>query len=158
MKNHILYFLFLFVMGSLFANKACAGEPIPGVGVGAGKNPGGQLISKTVTDKAGMFSMQPVAGDYTLTVSYTDATRIIGAIRKNAMAAGNVVISLALVLPKDALVNGKPYTGPIAITDKFKGVNITAKAGSVIKGTCSYTISTAKPMLSSGAAKTSAIR
>ena len=70
MKQSIISLLFLFVSSSFFANMAYAGDPIPGVNVSLGKNPGGQGITNTSTARDGGFSLTLAQGSYQLTIPY----------------------------------------------------------------------------------------
>jgi len=51
----------------LCSSAALAGDPIPGINVGSGGNPGGQIAAVATTDKAGRFSMRIMEpGSYTV--------------------------------------------------------------------------------------------
>jgi hypothetical protein len=63
-----------FVCSAILTLSSCAyaGEPIPGVGVGVGKNPGGRIIT-VKTDGHGRFAFAPAdSGSYTITFPYDD--------------------------------------------------------------------------------------
>lgn len=70
MKHHLRIslkpFVFALVAFLFVSSAAFAGEPVPGVGVGAGKNPGGQItMTKTGTDGKFIFP-QSDSGSYTI--------------------------------------------------------------------------------------------
>lgn len=142
MKKPIFSFLFVVALSSFFANIAFAGDPIPGVNVGAGKPPGGIIATKT-TDPDGKFNFTiPAQGNYYLKISYTEIAEKISVLIKNK---GTNINDYEFILTLDSnspglLVNGvakheiKITSAWLASNPKF---NVT-QAGTIMGGKLTY--------------------
>ena len=122
------FFLLLFTISACFANSAFAGDAIPGVSVKAGKNPGGQLAASSKTDKGGSFSVSLPAGNYDLTISFSDVQKALSS-SKN-WDGKSVTLSYSnsdiktLVPLKVTITKNSP---PISITVHSKNATISGK-------------------------------
>jgi len=97
MKRSIIFLLFVFAVCAFSANMVFAGEPIPGVDVKLGKNPGGGIAFTGKTGKDGKFSVNLKEGNYELALSYDQIKRILSGIDKNyASNPGGYEIDLML--------------------------------------------------------------
>ena len=139
MKKIINSILFLFVISIFLTANAFAGEPIPGVNVGSGKNPGG-IISKAATDNNGKFSFSNLEeGKYDITISYNEIIKSVSQIEKNNASEKNSYdITLTLdgagVMVKDSKTPSK-----ISITNQTGVISFSIpKGGASVSGTLTY--------------------
>ncbi|MEI8135066.1 MAG: carboxypeptidase-like regulatory domain-containing protein [bacterium] len=119
LQNTIFSLLLLVFLSSV----AFAGDPIPGVGVGAGRNPGG-VVKKTRTDSGGKFLFSKVEqGTYTITFSKGKSGDVI--------FAGDKFKPFLLTFDtgNKVMVNGKPWDSakPITVQKDTKIECITQK-------------------------------
>jgi hypothetical protein len=134
-SSHILFAL---VAISIAASAAFAGDAIPGVGVGGGKNPGG-IIIHTTTDTNGKFAFpRDEAGSYTITITAADVKNMMAiAARKYHKTYGAKSCAVITLQPSSSMtVNGQKKYGPIALSST-KATTITivlSKAGSISGG------------------------
>ena len=128
--------LFVFAVCTFSANMVFAGEPIPGVDVNLGKNPGGSIAFTGKTGKDGKFSCKLEEGNYELKLSYDQIKRILSGIDKNfASNPDGYIFTLLLGLmpnvkaPARVIINKE--TGPVSIS--------VAKGGGTLNGALTYT-------------------
>lgn len=146
MQKSIYSFLILLAASSFFMNKVFAGDPIPGISVGAGKNPGGQLMSNSKTGNDGKFTLQPVEkGNYSLNISYEEIVKKVNELTKGkASNRSGYVYKLQLEgIFQNLIVKGKPIrmpgSGGVTITiTKETTISFDIPAGTAIKGILTY--------------------
>ena len=133
MKRSFFSFLLLFAFSAFFATTALAGDPIPGVGVGAGKNPGGQLAATAKTVNDGSFTLNLKEGTYDITVQYSE---VQAAVKRLGKTCSEVTLSLDAGGNKRVLANGRAMPSETELTASAKPITITVPAGgATISGT-----------------------
>ncbi len=111
--------LFALVALCVVSSVAFAGDPIPGIGVGAGKNPGGTSIARTKTGDDGKFTFsKSEAGSYTITFAAQDVKNMMAIAGKKYHKTYGAVQGAVLTLqPSSTMtVNGQKRFGPIALS------------------------------------------
>jgi hypothetical protein len=140
MSKSIVLSLFLFALSAFFANIVFAGDPIPGISIGAGQNPGG-IMAKTTTDKDGKFSYDLKKGKYDITISYEEIIETINIIDKNK-AANNDDYEITLILDcstAKVLVNDNKMPTKITLNKQTGVISVRIpKGGATIGGTLTY--------------------
>ena len=121
MKKSMIVLLFVFAISTFSANMVFAGEPIEGVDVMLGKNPGGSIVFKGQTGRDGKFACNLEKGNYELQLSFDQIQRVL--IAKNKKYASNPKgCKIELIfegdtanvkVPAKVLINKE--TGPIKI-------------------------------------------
>jgi len=97
MKKSIIYLLFFIAVCVFSANAVFAGEPIPGVDIKLGKNPGGSIAFTGTTGRNGKFTAKLEEGIYTLSLSYNDiASKVVSMDKNNALNKGACEFTLTL--------------------------------------------------------------
>lgn len=102
----------------LFAGApAFAGEPIPGVDVKLGKNPGGSIVARTTSDKAGRFVFENLtAGQYELIVTPSQTKASINTTRSNIKRPNIAMNRGVQVAEVAAEIGSGPASAEITIT------------------------------------------
>ena len=143
MKKSIFSLLCLFALSSFFTNIAFAGDPIPGITVGAGRNPGGEIKTTTKTTRDGKFTLSvSEKGKYDLKISYAEIVKIVSGLTKGKAAnMDNYTFTLTLDSKSVGLiVNGKEVH-EITITRQWAAANpqfIIPKEGGMMSGKLTY--------------------
>jgi hypothetical protein len=127
---------------------AFAGDSIPGVGVGAGRNPGGIMVN-TKTGSDGKFTLlAQEKGKYDLKISYAEIVRIVSGLIKSGSTINDYTFTLTLDSNSPGLlVNGK-VVHEITITNAWVASNpqfTVTKAGTTISGKFTYQRKAAVP-------------
>ena len=145
MKKSIIYLLFLLSVCVFSANIVFAGDPIPGVDVKLGKNPGGSIAFHGQTGVDGKFSAKLDEGIYTLSLSYNDIARKVGPIDKsNALNKGAYEFTLTLDDKSLGLLGAceeKRMHKPFVITKELNKATPqfnVPKGGGTISGTLTF--------------------
>ena len=142
MQKSIYSLLILLAASSFFMNKVFAGDPIPGISVGAGKNPGGQLMSNSKTGNVGKCTLQPIEkGNYSLNISYEEIVKKVNELTKGKTSNKNGYLYKLQIEEtfQNLIVKGKPIRMPrsggitIAIA-KDTNISFDVAAGTAIKG------------------------
>ncbi len=136
MKQSFLSFLFLFVLSAFFTNEVFAElDPIPGVDILAKKKPGGIVAGTGHTDNEGKFSLDLEAGNYELTVSYSQIQKVLRS-DKSYKSGDEITLSLDGGKTRGVMINDNKSPAKITI-DKSTGViTLTIpKGGATISGT-----------------------
>ena len=128
---------------------AFAGDPIPGVGVNAGKNPGGIIKSNSTSDAKGNFTFPPLDEvSLQITVSAAEVKKAIATANKMPPRKdGKPNTVVILVAPSsNSTVNGQKRYGEIALSATKDNVIIVdlAKAGTISGTITTQTDSTNK--------------
>ncbi len=135
MKKSFVPFLFLFVFTAFFASIAFAGDPIPGLDVKLGKNPGGG-ITNTKTDKDGSFSLNLAQGSYNLNISYDQVQAVL---KRMGKSGSEVTLSLNAGTNKHVLANDKAMPSKIKLDNSTGDITLTIPAGgATISGELTY--------------------
>lgn len=126
---------FLSLLCLLMFTTAFAGDPIPGVGVGSGKNPGGQIVSKATTDNNGRFTLTvKEAGKYDLSLSYNKVMETVYRLYKDK--ASNSCYKILLALDPDTLpgisLNGNTRPRPVVITAGTGNISLNVPKGGAV--------------------------
>jgi hypothetical protein len=103
----------------LMAGSASAGDPLPGIDVKIGKNPGGAIVAKTTTNKAGKFVFDNLAaGQYVLSVDAPQPqTRgLINTTRSNIRHGGISMVNGVQVVTASVLLGADRASEEIEIT------------------------------------------
>jgi len=134
MKKSIISFLFLFAVCTFSADVVFAGEPIPGVDIKLGKNPGGSIAFTGKTESDGKFSCKLEKGSYILSISFAQIDEILR--RKDKEYASNpkgYTIDLFQCWPTQY------STSTIQINRETRDINIVVKESGNYTATLTYT-------------------
>jgi len=143
MKRPIISFLLLLITTVFFSTNLFAGEPIPGVNVSLGKNPGGAGKINTRSGSDGRFSMNVDEGSYMLTLSYE---QVLDVLKHAGKANGEVTLLLNAGTNKRVLVNDKVVPVTILITGNMRPVILSVpKGGAIISGAITFEKTAVRP-------------
>ncbi|MCX6222530.1 MAG: hypothetical protein NTZ69_16285 [Bacteroidia bacterium] len=127
MKKSFIFLMFLLVVTAFSPKSVFAGEPIEGVDVKLGKNPGG-IVFTGITGRDGRISCKLEKGAYQLELSFNQIDEILRKRDKEyAAKPANYIIELSQSMPNQSLTT-KPInrgTREISIVSKESG-NFTA--------------------------------
>ncbi len=138
MKKLTYILLSLFTICTLSTNMVFAGDPIPGVDVNLGKNPGGIIAFSGQTGKDGKFACKLEEGKYELNISYSQIERTLSS---QKLLMSNVEISL-LLYSQSTNAKESIIATALIVDPKENGalsINIP-KEGCIISGVLSYEI------------------
>ena len=145
MKKSIISLLFLLSACVFSANIVFAGEPIAGVDINLGKNPGGSIAFHGQTGRDGKFSAKLEEGTYTLSLSYNNIASKVGPMDKsNALNKGAYEFTLTLEDKSLGLMGAceeKRMHKPFVITKELGKAApqfIVPKGGGTISGTLTF--------------------
>jgi len=145
MKKSIISLLFLFAVCTVSPNMVFAGEPIPGVDIKLGKNPGGSIAFHETTGRDGKFIAKLDEGTYTLTLSYNDiSSKVVPMDKNNVLNKGACEFTLTLDDKSLGLLSAceeKRMHKPFVITKELGKAApqfILPKGGGIISGTLTF--------------------
>jgi hypothetical protein len=123
----------------LFASVAFAGDPIPGVDVGRGRNPPCTKCDAAITDAHGDFTLSNnPAGTFTLTFTAQDAKNMMAvASRTNRKTYGPAICPVLTFAPSGTVtINGKAQYGPISLSlTKSTTITVVLSKPGTVSGT-----------------------
>ena len=135
----ILFAILFFV--ALHFNTSFAGDPVPGVGVGAGTVLGG-IMMKTTTDRDGKFSFNLKEGKYDLTISYDEIVKALSRLDKNKVTEKEDYNITLMLDGENLTINDNKAPANIKINKETGSISISLpKGGGAIKGKLEYGIS-----------------
>lgn len=133
MKKSIVSLLFVFAVCAISTNVVFAGEPIAGVDINLGKNPGGIAFTGK-TGRDGKFACKIEKGSYLLSISFSQIDEILR--RKDKEYASNpkgYTIDLFQCWPTQY------STSTIQINRETRNIDIVVKESGNYTATLTYT-------------------
>lgn len=123
----------------LFASAAFAGDAIPGVNVGAGRNPSYTKCDAAITDAHGNFTLSNnPAGTFTLTFTAQDAKNMMAvASRTHGKTSGPTICPVLTFAPSGTVtINGKAQYGPVSLSlTKTTTITVVLSKPGTVSGT-----------------------